>query len=123
LIKKQGTLGALKHVISYGENIGLGATTLSMSAIAIARHQDDAAKTKTEGSSVDKNADSSLRIFMAACKAAKERHRVDKQTLLMFVRNCVLFKVRRKFHVRYVFSHSCIVRACPWMRPTIWLPL
>ena len=92
LIKKHGPLGALKHVISYGENVGLGATTLSMTAVSISRHQDDDGK-ESHGQSIDTKTDSSLRIFMAANKSAKERHKVDKQTLLLFVRNCVLFKV------------------------------
>jgi len=115
LIKKQGPLGALKHVISYGENVGLGATTLTMSAIAIARHQEDASKTISEGNSTDKNADSSLRIFMAASKSAKERHQVDRQTLLMFVRNCVLFKVRLKelFYARCVYVSLLYAQSMP----------
>ncbi len=92
LIKKHGPLGALKHVISYGENVGLGATTLSMTAISISRHQDDDSK-ESHSKPTDAKTDSSLRIFMAANKSSKERHKVDKQTLLLFVRNCVLFKV------------------------------
>ncbi len=112
LIKKQGPLGALKHVISYGENVGLGATTLTMSAIAIARHQEDASKTMSEGNSTDKNADSSLRIFMAASKSAKERHQVDRQTLLMFVRNCVLFKVSLICGVILCSVSLCLTLVC-----------
>jgi hypothetical protein len=92
LIRKHGPLGALKHVISYGENVGLGATTLCMTAISISRHQGEASK-ESQGKPVDKNSDSSLRVFMSASKLPKERHKVDKQTLLMFVRNCVLFNV------------------------------
>ncbi len=92
LIKKHGPLGALKHVISYGENVGLGATTLCMTAISISRHQDEDDK-ESHGKPVDAKQDSSLRIYMAATKPPQERHKVDKQTLLMFVRNCVLFKV------------------------------
>jgi hypothetical protein len=93
LIRKHGPLGALKHVISYGENVGLGATTLCMTAISISRHQGEASK-ESQGKPVEKNSDSSLRVFMSASKLPKERHKVDKQTLLMFVRNCVLFNVR-----------------------------
>ena len=94
LIKKHGPLGALKHVISYGENVGIGATTLSMTAISISRHQVESGK-ESAGDAADKNRDSSLRIFMAASKSAAERHKIDKQALLQFVRKCILFKVRR----------------------------
>jgi hypothetical protein len=99
LIKKHGPLGALKHVISYGENVGLGATTLCMTAISISRHQVEASK-ESQGT-VNKNSDSSLRIFMSASKEPKERHKVDKQTLLMFVRSCVLFNVRFCFRITF----------------------
>jgi hypothetical protein len=89
LIKKHGPLGALKHVILYGENVGLGASTLSMTAISISRHHSEEVKE----TKADKNTNSSLRVFMAASKLPEDRHKIDKQTLLLFVRNCVLFKV------------------------------
>jgi hypothetical protein len=102
LIKKHGPLGALKHVISYGENVGIGASTLCMNAISISRHQAESGKEFTE-TTADKNANSSLRIFMAASKPAAERHKIDKQALLQFVRNCVLFKVRSTFFTAIIF--------------------
>ena len=121
LIKKHGPLGALKHVISYGENVGIGSTTLCMTAISISRHQHDGSN-ETKGSVVaDKNTDSSLRIYMAASKPAAERHKVDKQTLLQFVRNCVLFKVctAASIAIKNNLVHLCVCRVCLWMQPTV----
>jgi hypothetical protein len=70
-----------------------------MTAISISRHQVESGK--TAGIAADKNTDSSLRIYMAATKPAAERHKVDKQALLQFVRKCVLFKVRILIAIKF----------------------
>jgi hypothetical protein len=102
--------------------VGIGATTLCMTAISISRHQHDGSNETTKNSVVaDKNTDSSLRIYMAASKPAAERHKVDKQTLLQFVRNCVLFKVctAASIAIKNNLVHLCVCRVCLWMQPTV----